>query len=65
MFGCPRNRGNFNGPKDEKELDDAAKGFARCGYRVASMGFDIDSNGIPNRTLIGPPKWIEPIETSE
>lgn len=53
------NSGRY-GAETETELNDAAEGFARCGYRVASMGFDIDNKRKPNSILIGPPRWIEP-----
>jgi hypothetical protein len=57
------NSGRY-GAETPEELDEIVDGLLHCGYRVASMGFDIDNPKRPNSVLIGKPEWREPQKPS-
>lgn len=50
------NSGRY-GADTPEEFSEIVSAFVECGYRVASMGFDIDNPKIPNSVLIGEPQW--------
>jgi hypothetical protein len=50
------NSGRY-GAASANEFDEVVAGFKNCGYKVASMGFDIDNPTKPNSVLIGNPEW--------
>jgi hypothetical protein len=52
------------GADSPQELEDFVAALRDCGYRVASMGFDIENRTKPNSVLIGDPVWLEPTDVS-
>lgn len=50
------NSGRY-GSKSVEEFEHIVYCFLECGYRVASMGFDIENPTRPNAVLVGSPEW--------
>ena len=49
------------GAENEQEFNQIVEALRRSGYRVASMGFDLDNTSITNRVFVGEPVWQDPI----
>lgn len=49
------------GADSEQEFAQIVDALRRSGYRVASMGFDLDNKSIANRVFAGDPVWQDPI----
>jgi len=58
------NSGRY-GADSIEEFDAVVLALRKCGYYVASMGFDLDNPRAPNSVLIGDPEWLHPLNDNE
>jgi hypothetical protein len=49
------------GAQSEEEFELIVEALRRSGYHVASTGFDVDNQSVPNRVFAGEPDWQEPL----
>jgi hypothetical protein len=49
------------GADSEQEFSQIVDALRLSGYRVASMGFDIDNPSVANRIFVGEPVWQDPV----
>jgi hypothetical protein len=54
------NSGRY-GAANNSEFTNIVEALRRCGYYVASMGFDLDNLALANAVFVNSPKWEEPL----
>jgi hypothetical protein len=53
------NSGRY-GAESNEEFQQIVDALRKCGFYVASMGFDIDNKSRPNSIFVGEPEWQPP-----